>query len=136
MDVALVELVEHDDPDAAKLGVGDELAHQDSFGDKANAGIGPGDILEANLVADLPAHGLLQLVGDPNGGEACGDAPRLQDDDLPVAGREHGEQGRGDAGGLARAGRSFDDDASVLLEGSDDGGQAGIDGQGFQRAGC
>jgi hypothetical protein len=52
VEVALVELVEDDDADRAQRGVGVQLAGEQALGDEAQAGVGAGGGLEADLVAD------------------------------------------------------------------------------------
>jgi len=65
--------------------------------------------LEADRVADGRADLLAHLLGDPLGGEARGQAPRLEHDDLTIPHPTFEERWR-HASGLARAGRRFDNE--------------------------
>jgi hypothetical protein len=82
--VALVEFVEYDGAGAVESRVGEEAAGEDAFGEEAEAGAGPGDVLEADLVADGVAEPLAALGGDEAGGEPGGEAAGLEDEDLAI----------------------------------------------------
>jgi hypothetical protein len=128
VEVALVELVEHDDADLTQLGVGVELAREQALGDEAQAGRGGGGGLEADLVADTAADWFADALGDPLGRHAGGDPPRLQDQDLALGAGEAGvEEGERDAGGLAGAGRGLDDERAAAAESAEHGGQDRVD---------
>ena len=77
-EVALVEFVQHDTAGALQLRVAHEAAREHAFGKKAQASSGPGDFLEADLVADGRTHALAELAGDEAGGKAGGKAAGLQ----------------------------------------------------------
>ena len=117
VEVALVELVEDDDTDAAECGVGDEAAGEDAFGDEAKAGARAFDLFEADAVADGLAGLLVEFFCDAACGHACGETARFEDDDF--AGDVREECGR-DAGGFACAGRGFEDEVGGDAEGCQD----------------
>ena len=104
VEVALVELVEDERRDAAQLRVLDHLPQQDAFGDEADAGVGAGDVLEANLVADLAAELGLAFPGDARRQQPRGQPARLEDDDLAGAEQAVIQQHLRDLRGFARAG--------------------------------
>ena len=56
VEMALVEFIEKNRRDAGQLGILEQLAQENSFGDEADAGLFRGDFFEANLVTDLVAE--------------------------------------------------------------------------------
>ena len=129
LEVALVELVEHDHAHAGQAGLGDQPAGEQPLGDEAQPRPGPGHLLEADLPADRLAGPLPQLLGHAPRRHAGREPPRLEDDDLAVAGQAGREQRGGDAGGLAGAGRRLDDERPAPAQGRHDVGEDGVDGE-------
>jgi formamidopyrimidine-DNA glycosylase len=123
-EVAFVEFVEDDDIDAAEVGIAEEAACEDAFGDIAEAGAGAGVFVEADLVADEAAEGFAEFLGDAAGGHAGGHAAGFEDEDAA-----EGKEGRGDAGGFAGAGGGFEDEDGLGADAVHDFGQQGVDGQ-------
>ena len=105
--MALVELVEEDRPDPGELAVAEHAAHEQPLGQEADPRARTADVLEADLVADRLPDVLAPLVRDPAGGQARGQAARLEDQDLT---RDHVEERGRDPGGLAAAGCGLDDE--------------------------
>ena len=129
-EVAFVEFVEDDDVDAVEVGIAEEAACEDAFGDVAEAGAGGGVLVEADLVADEAAEGFAEFLGDTAGGHAGGHAAGFEDEDAA-----EGKEGRGDAGGFARARSGFEDEDGRGADALDDFGQQGVDGQRLGQAG-
>ncbi len=127
LQVALVELVEHDRADAGQAGLGDQPPGEQSLGDVAQAGSRPGHLLESHLPAHGLARALPHLLGDPTRGHAGSEAPRLEDHHLAVAGQAGLEECAGNPGGLAGAGWGLDDERPAPAEGRDDVWQDGVD---------
>ena len=99
--VALVELVEDQGRNAAQLRVLDHLAQQQALGDEADARVGAGDVLEANLVADFAAELGFAFPGDAGRQESRGEPARLEDHHLPGAQQAAIQQHLRDLGGFA-----------------------------------
>src|SRR5262249_35212053 len=99
-----------------------------------DARLGARDVLEPNLVADGVPDLLPELLGDAARGEACGQAPRLEHDDLALEGPIHlgVEEGARDARGLAGAGRRLEDQAGPRAQRRKNLGEQGIDGECLQ----
>jgi hypothetical protein len=83
--MALVKFVEKNRGDAPQLRILDQLAQENSFGDKANARVSGSNIFESNLVADFIAEPAVSFGRDPRGQETSGKPARLKDYDLAVA---------------------------------------------------
>ena len=83
--MALVEFIEKNRRDAGQLGILEQLAQENSFGDEADAGLFRGDFFKANLITDLVAEPAAPFKRDATGEQAGGEAARLQDDDFAVA---------------------------------------------------
>ena len=92
LEVALVELVEQDDADGGEGGRGEELPGEEPLGDEADPRPRRGHVLEPDLVARRLAGLLPELLGDAARREPRREPPRLQDDDLLVAGDPASEQ--------------------------------------------
>src|SRR5690606_25919049 len=118
VEVALVEFVEDHTGDPRELGIVEELAQQRSLREIDEARPGAGDVFEPHPVAHGSAERLPLLLGDTSGGQARRDAPGLRDEDAPLAPGML-RQGPGEAGGLARARRSFDDQPIVSIVGAE-----------------
>jgi hypothetical protein len=132
LEVALVELVEEHRAHAIEARRGKEHAGEGALGDEANPGPWRPHILEADAVAHPLAEGFFQLVGDPTGGEARGEAARLQDEDLP--GEPGVEERPRGTGGLPCAGGGFQHQGGALAQGSDQLREEGIDGERLHEA--
>ena len=107
--VALVDLVEHDQADAGELGVLLQAAGEDAFGHHLDAGRRSDAALVACLVADESADLGRREVGHAPGGSAGGQPARFQHDDAPPGEPRLVEQGERDDRRLAGAGRGGDD---------------------------
>ena len=120
LEVALVELVEHDRADAGQGGCAEQAPREEPLRDVADPGARSGDLLEPHLPADRLAGLLAHLLRDAPGGEARREPPRLEHHDLAAA-REPGLVQRArDAGRLPRARRRLDHDRRRLAERGDD----------------
>ena len=115
--VPFVEFVEHDNACAAKVRVGKQAASKDAFGEKSEAGLGPSELLEANLVADGIPDSLSTFLGDATRRHASSDAARLQDENRSKSG---GFQCSGNACGLPCPRSGFDHKVGMHAEGCDD----------------
>ena len=118
--MALVEFVEKNRGDAAQLRILNQLAQENSLGDKTNARLFRRDFFEANLVADFVAEPAAAFEGDAAGEQARGEAARLQDDDLAVAEQAAIEQDLRHLGGFSGTGRRLEDEARPGGERPDD----------------
>jgi hypothetical protein len=125
-EMALVELIEDDGGGALEARVAKEAAGEDTFGEKAQARGGAGDIFEADLVAHGGSDGLAAFGGDEAGGEAGGQAAGFEDEHLAAI---ESQQGGRDAGCLTGSGRSFDDQVGIMAKVLDDVREQAIDGQ-------
>jgi hypothetical protein len=85
LQVALVELVEDDDPDLLEERVAHQVAAEDALGEEPEARRRPAPAREADAVADVVAGRATALARDELRGRARGDPARLDDDDLPRA---------------------------------------------------
>ena len=110
VDAALVELVEDEKADAVERRVVLQAPREDAFGDDLDARRAADARVAAHAIADRLADALAVQLGEPEGGGARRESPRLEHDDrAPVepAGVEEGERnGRGFAG----AGRRLNHD--------------------------
>ena len=82
----LVKLVKYDRADTAQFLVGEHLPQQHAFGDVADACRARGDIVEANLIADLLAKLHAAIFRHPRRQHSGRQSPRLQNDDLLAIG--------------------------------------------------
>jgi hypothetical protein len=123
-----VKLVEDDRADGFEERVVQELAQQDARRHHQDVSAGPGDTVEADLVADLVAEPAAPLRGHPAGGGAGRQPARLQHDD--PAGCPGVENSRRHARRLAGPRRRLEDDPPVPAEGVHQLGQDGVDRQG------
>jgi len=114
--VAFVELVEQDRADAGQLRVVLDQPREDAFGDHLDAGGGTDPGFEADVVADGPADLLIPLRRHELRGGARGDPPWFEHHDAPALQPRRLEQRRRYLGGLAGAGRRFEDQARVGVE--------------------
>ncbi len=126
---AFVEFIEDHEADARQFGIRLQHPRQDTLGHNLD----PGGIRHlrrtAHPVADGPARCLAQGVGHPFGAGAGGKAARLEHQDL--AGHDAClEQCQRHARRLASAGRRLENRVTRVAQGGDQGGQAGLDGQG------
>jgi hypothetical protein len=104
VEVPLVRLVEQHRRDSCQLLVAEDPVDEDRLGDDEDPR-GRGLLaVEPGEIADAPANGLSQELGDPFGRSACGDTARAEQDDLPGA-PGFIDQRRRDSGRLARARR-------------------------------
>ncbi len=129
MQVALVELVEHDGADVRPLGVVQQQAGEDALGQHFDARGGSDALLEADAVAHRLTDRLTELRGHVAGRRACGDAARLQHQDAPALQPGRGEQRQWHLCGLAGAGRGFQHQARGLREAVEYARQQRRDGQ-------
>jgi hypothetical protein len=102
-----MELVEKDTADARELGIAEQKAGKDAFGDKTEAGFSADFFVETDLVADRLSHRLVALRGYADGREAGGDATRFEDEDVTG---DMGKQCGRDACGFASPRRGFKDE--------------------------
>ena len=116
----LVELVEHDEPDAAKLGVGEKPLREQALGDDLQP-CGRGYLpLEPHLVAHRLADCLAAAARDVRRAVPRGEPARLQHDDAPAAKPRLVEERGRHARRLAAAGRRRQDDHAVRRKGAAD----------------
>jgi hypothetical protein len=133
--VALVELVEDQDPDALEEGVVLQHAHEQPLGDDQDARARTRLALEAHLEADLAPDSPPALLRHAPRRRPRRDAPRLEHDDLQRA-REPGlEQRRRHARGLPGAGRRAQHRAGRCPQGRDQRRQDGVDRERLGHAG-
>ena len=124
-----MELVEDHGADAFQEGIGLQALDEDPLGHHQDPGLGTRLALEAHLVAHLAAERPAAFLGHPAGGGAGGDPPRLEHDDLLAAADPRGEQGRGNAGRLPRAGGRDEHGRGPLAQRRDQLGQDLVDGE-------
>ena len=129
LEMALVELVEHNDADALEKGIGGEESTEDAFGDEPEAGVWATAFVEPHAVADLVANHAATLAGDERRGRPCRDPPRLEDEDVAVPGKARVEERGRHPRGLAGAGRGAEDEAARAAEARHGVGKDGVDGE-------
>ena len=117
VEVAFVELVEHDGVDALEHWVSEKAAGENAFGDEAETCARADLFFEADLVADGFADVFAEFACDAARGHAGGDAARFQHDDFAA---DDAEERGWDAGRLSGAGWGFDDEAGRALQGCED----------------
>ena len=96
------------------------LVEQDAVGHHLDERVVARLVGEPHLVADRGAQLDLELLGDPLGHRARGDAPRLRVADQALAAAADLEADLGQLGGLARARLPRDDHDLVVTNGSGD----------------
>ena len=111
-----MELVEEHGADPLEKRIALQPLDEDSFGHEKDAGVAGEVALEADLPADLVPELPALLLGDPAGGGARGDAPRLENEDLAGAGNPRGGDRRRHPGRLSGPGRSLQDGIAALAE--------------------
>ncbi len=102
---SLVKLIEDHTGDAGKLGVRQDHAREDTFGDHLDAGARGNPRLHPDPKADRLAYRLAQGCCHALGGSTRGEAARLQQDDPPITPPGLAEQFQRDHCGLASPGR-------------------------------
>ena len=119
--LALVDLVEHDGRHPGQPGIALQPAEQDAGGDELDPGAGADLAIAAHGVADGPPDRLTEQVGEPACRRPGGDPARLGHDhqsaDVP---RDSGRDERR----LAGARRCLDDGGPGVSQGGDDPGEA------------
>jgi hypothetical protein len=102
LEVALVELVEDDDPRLLEERIGEEPPSEDALGHEPESGAAAAPLLEAHPVADLGAERAAPLTRHERRGGAGRDPSGLEDDDGALAGEagveQHGRHSRRLAG--------------------------------------
>ena len=132
LQVALVELVEHDRADAGERGRREQPAREEPLGHVADPRPGPRDLLEPHLPADRLARALSQLLRHAARREPRGEPARLEHHHLASAGEAGLVQRARDAGRLPGAGGRLDDRAGPGAERRHEVGQERVDGEGLQ----
>ena len=127
LQVALVELIQDDDPDALEERIGREEPAEHPLGHEPEARPGPPALVEAHAIADLVAERAAPLAGHERGGRACGDPPWLEDEDVPIAGEAGVEQRRRHPCRLAGPGGRAEDEAGRAPETRDGVGKEDVD---------
>ena len=127
---AFVDLVQDHRRGAVQQRVGEQAAEQQALGEDLDPRRRGDGGVEPCAVADQAAGGLAAQRGHAGGGGAGGEAAGFEDEDALVAAPGGGEQGRGDEGGLAGAGRGDKDDVASVPERGEEGGEDGGDGEG------
>lgn len=128
-EVAFVKLVEDDGGDAGQGRVGEKLPEEDALSDKADAGAGGDDAVEADVEAHFAAEGRAAFLGDALGEEAGGEPARLEDDNFATGNEALVEKHLRDLGGLAGAGGRLDDEPAHARTGRDEAGAELLDGE-------
>src|ERR1700733_1217349 len=111
--MTLVKFIEYDCVDAIEHWIGQQAASENAFCDESKSRVRTGDFFKANLVADGFADRFIELPCDSARCEPGGDAAWFKHDDLA---RDDAKQRRRDAGRLACARRSFNDEVRTTLE--------------------
>src|SRR6476620_543967 len=113
VEMALMEFVEENRGNAAELGILDQLAEQNSFGDETDAGARRGNIFEPDLVADFIAEPVSAFARDASGGQSRRKTARLKNDDLAIAEQAAIEEDLRNLGGFSGAGWCLDNEAGI-----------------------
>ena len=121
---ALVELVEHDRPEAREQRVGLQAPRQHALRGHQQPRVLREAPLEANLEAHLLAERPAVLLGDPPRDRARGHAPRLQQEDRPV-----GDERRRHARRLPRSGRRHEHEGARGPQHLGDAADVRVDGK-------
>ncbi len=129
VEAPLVGLVDDERVVFVEAGVGLRLGEEHAVGHDLDIGVMRGPVLEPDLVADRPAQGLAELLGDAVGDGDGGDAAGLGAADLADRAAPRLEAHLRDLGALAAAGLARDDDDLVVPDGPDDVLPPGDDGQ-------
>jgi hypothetical protein len=129
LEVALVELVEDDDPHVLEERVDDQLAAENALGHEPEPRRRPAALLETHAVADLAANRAAALARHPLGRGACRDPPRLEDDDVTLACEAGVQDGGRHARRLAGTGRGAQHEARARAQRGGDLGEQRIDGE-------
>ena len=124
VEAALVELVEHDRPEAGEQRVRLQPPREHALGRDEQPRLLREALLEAHLAAHLLAERPAVLGGDAPGDRARRHPPRLKQEHRPV-----GRQERRDARRLSRAGRSHEHRGARLAQRRLDAREVRIDGQ-------
>ena len=133
--VPFVELVEHHGGDAAQLRIPLQAPQQQALGDEPEARGLRHLLLEAHRITRPLPQRLAQLVRHPRGGQARGEAARLQDPALALAQEAGFQQGWRHAGGLAGTRVRLQHQVRLPTQARGDLPQQRIDGQ-TQAHGC
>ncbi len=129
VEAALVRLVDDDRVVAAQERVALDLGEQDAVGHDPHERVLARAVAEADRVADRVAERDVELVGDPLGHGARGDAPRLGVADRPAHAATELEADLRQLGRLARPGLARDDDDLVVADRREQVVAAGADRQ-------
>jgi hypothetical protein len=124
--VPLVEFIQHHGADMGQLRIGKEAAGQHALGHEAQAGARAGHFFETHLVPDALPERLAALEGHAPGRQAGRQPPRFQH---PHLAREHVQQRRGNARGLARSRRRLHQQAAARSQVFLYAGNGGVDRQ-------
>ena len=101
VEAAFMDFVEQHGGNAGKLGIGDQHAGEDAFGDDIDAGGGRGAAVHAGAIADGGAKRCAAGFGHALGSGARGEAARRQQQDPAGAHPGFADQRRGNRSGLA-----------------------------------
>jgi hypothetical protein len=127
--VALVELVEHDHADRLQERIVLEHAQQDALGDHLDSRGRSDAPIEPHLVAHLVSHASASLEGHAGCARPGRQSPRLQHHHRPLPGESGIQDGRRHPGGLARPGRRPQGYRPAFAQRTDHLGQHGVDRQ-------
>ena len=122
-----MEFVEQHGGDAGELGIVEQHASEDAFGDDLDTGglADPG--FQPDAIADGLAHLLAERSGHEAGGGAGGEAAGLEQNNLGLVPPRGVEQGQRHAGGLTGARRGNQYGARLRSQGAQQRGQSGVD---------
>ena len=126
---ALVRFIQDDRAVLAELAVALRLGEEDAVGHELHRGACADLVVEAHLAADDAAELGAELLGNPRGDRARGDAPRLRVANAPALVAAHLEQHLRQLRRLARAGLAADDHHRISLDGGANLLAPRIDGQ-------
>jgi hypothetical protein len=126
LQMSLVKFIQDDRPHAAELGIGDEAAREDPFGDELDPRGRRNDALEAHLVPHRLPYPLAAFLRDAPGSEPSREAARLEHHDLPF--HAGVEQRRRHPRRFASPRGRLQDQCPRRPRSLDDFGQHGVDG--------
>ncbi len=127
VEAAFVELVEHDTRHVFQKWIVEQVAKQDAGGDGDAAGVSPGLLVEANVIAEAVAEAGAVLIGHPPRGGTGSYATRFEEEQLP-GGQVWQDRGRY-ASGFARTGRCPQNDGGRLPQPREQLREGVVDGQ-------
>ena len=117
VEVAFMKFVEQDGGDFGEIGVADQLPQQNAFGFVFDPRRVAGNVLEADLIADLVAERDAAFVGDTGRQQAGGQAARLQDHHFAARNMTVIQQHLGDLRRFSGSGGCLNDQTPVLTAG-------------------